>query len=52
MQFPKMATIGNVATEFFPKKALFRYTLDGYVDLKDAAADVYKVRKLGFRDAL
>ena len=51
MQFPKMATIGNVATEFFPKKALFRYTLDGYVDLKDAAADVYKVRKLGFRDA-
>lgn len=49
--FPKLAEVGNISTEFFPNMSVFRYTLDGYNDIKSAAADVYKVRKMGFRDA-
>jgi tetratricopeptide (TPR) repeat protein len=49
--FPRLANVGTVATEFFPNKAVYRYTLGGYTDINSAASDVYKVRKMGFRDA-
>ncbi|MBK9735292.1 MAG: hypothetical protein IPO92_10125 [Saprospiraceae bacterium] len=49
--FPRVATVGDIETEFFPNKSVYRYTLGGYGDIKQAATDVYKVRKLGFRDA-
>lgn len=49
--FPKLAEVGDISTEFFPNKAVYRYTLMGYKDIKNAASDVYKIRKLGFRDA-
>jgi hypothetical protein len=49
--FPKLAEVGDISTEFFPNKAVHRYTLTGYKDIKNAASDVYKIRKLGFRDA-
>lgn len=49
--FPKLAEVGVISTEFYPNKSVFRYSLDGYKDFKAAVADVYKVRKMGFRDA-
>ena len=49
--FPRLANVGTVSTEFFPNKSVYRYTLGGYTDINSAAADVYKVRKMGFRDA-
>ncbi len=49
--FPRLANVGTVATEFFPNKSVYRYTLGGYSDINSAATDVYKVRKMGFRDA-
>jgi tetratricopeptide (TPR) repeat protein len=49
--FPRLANVGTVSTEFFPNKAVYRYTLGGYSDINSAATDVYKVRKMGFRDA-
>jgi hypothetical protein len=49
--FPKLVEVGDISTEFFPNMSVYRYTLTGYKDINIAAADVYKVRKLGFRDA-
>jgi hypothetical protein len=49
--FPKLVEVGDISTEFFPNMSVYRYTLTGYKDINMAAADVYKVRKLGFRDA-
>lgn len=49
--FPRLANVGTVSTEFFPNKSVYRYTLGGYTDINSAATDVYKVRKMGFRDA-
>lgn len=49
--FPKLAEVGGISTEFYPNRSVYRYTLTGYNDLKSAASDVYKVRKMGFKDA-
>ncbi len=49
--FPRLTNVGVISTEFFPNKSVYRYTLGAYQDIKSAAADVYKVRKMGFRDA-
>jgi len=51
VEFPRLANVGTVSTEFFPNKSVYRYTLGGYNDINTAATDVYKVRKMGFRDA-
>jgi hypothetical protein len=49
--FPGVSSIGRISTEFYPNKAVYRYTLVGYNDLKEATSEVLKVRKMGFRDA-
>lgn len=49
--FPNLVNIGGISTEFFPNKSVYRYTLGGYEDIKTASSDIYKVRKMGFRDA-
>jgi tetratricopeptide (TPR) repeat protein len=49
--FPNLVNIGDISTEFFPNKSVYRYTLGGYNDITIASKDVYKVRKMGFRDA-
>ncbi len=49
--FPGVAKVGNVETEFFPNKSVYRYTLSGYENVTNAANDLTKVRKMGFRDA-
>jgi len=49
--FPGVANVGAIVTEFYPNKSVYRYTITGYTDVKNAAEDLYKVRKLGFRDA-
>ena len=49
--FPRVATIGNISTEQYPNRKLYRYTLGDYTDIKSAVSDMYKVKKLGFRDA-
>jgi tetratricopeptide (TPR) repeat protein len=49
--FPGVAEVGNIVTEYYPNKSVYRYTIAGYNDLNNAASDLYKVRKLGFRDA-
>ncbi len=49
--FPRLVNIGDISTEFFPNKSVYRYTLGGYEDINEASRDVYKVRKMGFRDA-
>jgi len=49
--FPRIESVGTVRTEFFPNKSVYRYTLGGYSNINSAVSDVYKVRKLGFRDA-
>jgi tetratricopeptide (TPR) repeat protein len=50
-KFPGLESVGTVSTEYFPNKSVYRYTLVGYQDIREAAEDVYKVRKMGFRDA-
>ncbi|HMR89617.1 MAG TPA: hypothetical protein PKD51_15760, partial [Saprospiraceae bacterium] len=49
--FPRLVNIGDISTEFFPNKSVYRYTLGGYDDITVASKDIYKVRKMGFRDA-
>ncbi|MFZ1751124.1 MAG: hypothetical protein WAU01_13060 [Saprospiraceae bacterium] len=49
--FPKVADIGDISSEYFPSKKVYRYTIGDYTDINVAAKDVYKVRKMGFRDA-
>jgi len=49
--FPNLSSIGNIETEFFPNKSVYRYVLGEYSDLKSARADADKVKKMGFRDA-
>ena len=49
--FPGVSQVGQIVTEFYPNKSVYRYTLSGYNDIKMTANDLYKVRKLGFRDA-
>jgi tetratricopeptide (TPR) repeat protein len=50
-QFPGVAKVGTVSTEYFPNKSVYRYTLNGYQQVSDAVRDLTKVRKMGFRDA-
>lgn len=50
-QFPRVADMGLIGTEFFKDRTLYRYSLAGYSDLDTAIQDVIRVRKLGFRDA-
>lgn len=50
-QFPKVADIGLIGTEFFKDKTVYRYSLGGYTDMDSAVKDVMKIRKMGFRDA-
>ena len=49
--FPNLSDIGQIESEYYPNKSVYRYTLGGYPDLKSTISDVYKVRKMGFRDA-
>lgn len=49
--FPNLSSIGNVETEFFPNKSVYRYVLGEYSDLQSARIDAAKVKKMGFRDA-
>lgn len=51
VDFPRLVTIGDISTEFFPNKSVYRYTIGGYDDVTVASKDIYKVRKMGFRDA-
>lgn len=51
ISFPRLSSIGRISTEYYPNKAVYRYTLIGYDDLKQATEEVLKVRKMGFRDA-
>lgn len=50
-EFPGVAKVGTIATEYFPNKSVYRYTLNGYEKVSDAVGDLTKVRKMGFRDA-
>jgi tetratricopeptide (TPR) repeat protein len=51
LEFPRISNIGDISTEFYPNKSVYRYTLGGYTDYKNAVKDVDKVKKMGFRDA-
>ncbi|MBK9742396.1 MAG: hypothetical protein IPO94_05260 [Saprospiraceae bacterium] len=43
--------MGTIQTEYFPNKSVYRYTISGFGTVQDAAVDLAKVRKMGFRDA-
>ncbi len=49
--FPKVAQIGPIVSEFFPKKTVYRYSLEGYTTLDEALNHMKEVRKIGFKDA-
>jgi len=49
--FPGVAKVGTIQTEYFPNKSVYRYTISGFGTVQDAAIDLAKVRKMGFRDA-
>ncbi len=49
--FPGVAKVGTIETEYFPNKSVYRYTISGFGTVQDAAVDLAKVRKMGFRDA-
>ena len=51
VNFPKLQNIGEVTTEFYPDKALYRYVLGDYQNLDEAKKDMYHIRSLGYKDA-
>lgn len=49
--FPKLYEIGEIITEFFPERSMYRYTLGPFTDADTAAVSMRKMRKMGFKDA-
>ncbi|MBK9254875.1 MAG: CDC27 family protein [Saprospiraceae bacterium] len=49
--FPDLFEIGNIETEYFPTRSMYRYTLGPYTDPEVAVNAAKRTRKLGYRDA-
>jgi tetratricopeptide (TPR) repeat protein len=50
-RFPKLYEIGEINTEYFPARSMYRYTLGPFPDADSATSSMRRMRKMGFRDA-
>ena len=50
-RFPKLYEIGEINTEYFPERSMYRYTLGPFSDTESATASMRLMRKMGFKDA-